>query len=614
MRFRGFAWAGALTGCCALGLLVGPAAGLGSSPGPPSNDNYNFATNLNARGQPLTRIHTLQSKVDTSNASLQPNLLSPCGQGQLLCPKGPPELNTCNGVSYGKTVWYDFYPDHDGQVEIRTNGIPNVIRLYRYDPTTLVPTPIWCATGSKYTSNELEDNVNGGDAYSFQIGGRGTAGGKLQVQFNYAYKNLAVAPFFIRPTVYVSTAEPNQAKLLRIKLIGFARSEGVSYACANCGGGLLQHGVRRGNTIILSSKSAPILSSQTLMIITATAPAQIGRFKVYGFRPHLGRLPVLASGCLAPQQTTVTPPEAKHVSLLQRISCPAPAVNPIGAEYVFWRNRYGRLWESRYSGRNWTAPERLTVGRPSSVPAVAVHANGEQDVFWKGGNGHLWEAWYHGKWHHASDFGSGTLASPPAAGVDSAGDEYVFWKGQNGGLWGRSYRDGGWTPSFEVNIAGELGSGPAVAVHPGGEVDAFWKGLNGRLTEVWCSDRCGDGGQWHGPLMLGGGTLGSTPAVAADAAGNQYVFWEGTDRDLWGQAYVAGNWEPAMPLNGGLLGSPPTVAVHADGQQDVFWRGRDGRLWETWGTAGHWAGPRSLPARLDSQPVAGLDASGKKAG
>jgi hypothetical protein len=348
------------------------------------------------------------------------------------------------------------------------------------------------------------------------------------------------------------------------------------------------------------------------MIIAATAPAQMGRFKLYTYDPIHQDLRVLSSGCLAPGESMVTPPDAKHLPLLKPIPCPATLVNPIGGEYVFWRSGSGGLWEARYTGRNWTAAVRLNVGRIASPPAVTVHANGEQDLFWRGLGGQLWEAWYHGSWNGPIPLG-GHLASAPTAGVDSSGDEYVFWKGPDGGLVEKRYADRGWSLPFSVNV-GELGSGPAVAVHPGGEVDVFWRGLTGRLTEAWCYNDCGYGGIWHQATIPGGGTLGSTPAVASDAAGNQYVFWEGTDHGLWSQSYGLGGWGEALPLNGGQLGSPPTAAVHADGQQDVFWEGRDGRLWETWGSADHWNGPIHLHAHPDSQPAAGLDASGKSAG
>jgi hypothetical protein len=58
-------------------------------------------------------------------------------------------------VGYGKTVWYDFFPDHDGHIEIRTSGLGNVIAIYTYDAHTLLPHQIQCGPGSSYPSNDL---------------------------------------------------------------------------------------------------------------------------------------------------------------------------------------------------------------------------------------------------------------------------------------------------------------------------------------------------------------------------------------------------------------------------------------------------------------------------
>jgi len=54
-----------------------------------------------------------------------------------------------------------------------------------------------------------------------------------------------------------------------------------------------------------------------------------------------------------------------------------------------------------------------------------------------------------------------------------------------------------------------------------------------------------------------------------------------------------GNWSQPVALGAGILGSAPAVAIHANGEQDVFWRGTDGNLWETW-YDGRWHGPVDL--------------------
>jgi hypothetical protein len=37
------------------------------------------------------------------------------------------------------------------------------------------------------------------------------------------------------------------------------------------------------------------------------------------------------------------------------------------------------------------------------------------------------------------------------------------------------------------------------------------------------------------------GPLGSAPTVGVDKAGNQFVYWKGTNAELW-QAYYNGSW------------------------------------------------------------------------
>lgn len=88
---------------------------------------------------------------------------------------------------------------------------------------------------------------------------------------------------------------------------------------------------------------------------------------------------------------------------------------------------------------------------------------------------------------------------------------------------------------------------------------------------------------WHGAINLGGGPLGSGPTAGVDAAGKQFVFWRGTDGQLWDKWYVGRRWHgPARIGNAGKIASAPAVAVQRTGEQDVFWKGGDGNLWEAW--------------------------------
>jgi hypothetical protein len=569
---------------------------------PPANDNYLDATNLNAPGQRLSSAVTFADTGNTIGASVQTDVFSRCGLS--ICPAGPAEATSCSGVRYGKTVWYDFYPKQDGQIEIRTAGFPNVIALYSYSARTLLPNALQCAPGSSYPSNVLVAPVHGGVDYTFQIGGRGTAGGIFQVLFNYADRtHLSVAPFLTKARAQFIAAQPGYLRLLSLRFIGLARGEKVSVACAFCQPGSFGTGVTQGNTVLLKAISAPIIGPQTRLIVGATSPAQIGRFKLYTLDAAIRDLRLIRQGCLAPGVTHVSSAGARTTSAIKHVPCPVTLFNPVGAEYVFWEGRGDRLWEQWYSGTRWSRPLRLKSGSLRSGPAVAVHADGQQDVFWEGAHGELRETYYTGQWHGPITLGGG-LASAPTVGTDSAQNEYVFWEGTDHGLWEAAYSTGIWSAG-RLGV-GILGSAPAVAVHPDGDQDVFWRGTNGDLWEMSYTDR------WSAPIDRGGGPLGTGPSVAIDGSGNEYVVWRDVGGGLVEKRFSHGVWAAPVDLVSGRLGSAPTIAVHANGEQDVFWSGFRGDLWETWYT-NRWNGPVKLRAhKLRSSPAAGVDAAGKQ--
>ena len=573
---------------------------------PPSNDNFLFSDNLNTPGTRLNAVNTLQSVTDTIGATVQGNLFAPCGT--TTCRTGPSELSTCHGVSYGGTVWYDFYPDHDGQVEIRTAGIPNVIALYSYAARSLIPQEVTCAPGSAYPSDDLFAEVKQGVRYTFQVGGRDGAGGPVKVLFNYAHSShVAVPPLLTAAVLGMVPGEPRQRRLVALRFIGVTEGEQIAVASPAWSSDSFRR-TRQGNVITLHATTPPIVSAGSHVLIVASSPAQVGRFKLYALHPASATLSTVADGCLEPGTDTATAADVEDLSRLGEEPCPTTLVNPTGAEYVFWRGGRGRLWETWYSGRTWSSPLRLSPAGLGSAPAVAVQADGEQDVFWRGAKGDLWEMWYRGSWNGPIDLGTGGLASGPSVGVDAAGNQYVFWRGSDQGLWEQTYAAGDrqWSRPVELNQAGSLGSAPAVAVHPDGEQDVFWQGTNGHLWEMWFI------GAWSAPSDLGAGQLGSAPTAGVDAAGNQDIFWRGTDAGLWERSYSSGRWTQAVELTAGPLASSPAVAVQADGEQDVFWQGATGRLREMWFT-GTWQGPVNRNARgVKSAPGAGVAAVGKQ--
>jgi hypothetical protein len=147
---------------------------------PPINDNYLESLNLNKPGSPLNQTETLGDTRNTAAATVQSDILSPH--------PGPSELTGCNGVTEGKTIWYDFYPNANGLVRIRTSAaFGTVMAVMPYNPKTLVPenSERQCAVNQPTAAGELFDKVQAGKPYTIQIGGVEEAGGTVQFLFDY---------------------------------------------------------------------------------------------------------------------------------------------------------------------------------------------------------------------------------------------------------------------------------------------------------------------------------------------------------------------------------------------------------------------------------------------
>ncbi len=153
---------------------------------PPINDNYLDALNLNEPptphhpGTPLNRTETLRDERNTTVATVQSDILSPQA--------GPAELTGCNGVTEGKTIWYDFYPNANGLVRVRTSAsFGTVMAVVPYNPTSLLPENAQrqCAVNQPTAAGELFANVQAGKPYTIQLGGVESAGGNIEFLFDY---------------------------------------------------------------------------------------------------------------------------------------------------------------------------------------------------------------------------------------------------------------------------------------------------------------------------------------------------------------------------------------------------------------------------------------------
>jgi hypothetical protein len=250
------------------------------------------------------------------------------------------------------------------------------------------------------------------------------------------------------------------------------------------------------------------------------------------------------------------------------------------------------------------------LGSAPSVTVSPTLDSGDyhyQYVFWEGENGDLYEAWWNGKWNGPTDLGDGPLGSAPTAGTDSQGHQYVFWENTGGGLEEVWYNGSSWSsPNTIVSSStgdgmGPMGSAPTVAVSPvlntsagDGYQYVFWEGENGDLYEAWYN------GSWNGPINLGAGPLGSAPSAAADYSGNEYVFWVNTSGGLE-EDWYNGSWSgPQTIVNSstgdgmGPLDSVPATSVDLTGEQYIYWEGTDSDLWEAVYDNEDWSGPTNL--------------------
>jgi hypothetical protein len=176
----------------ALLLLAVPAAVEASHvAGAPPNDDYLQSFELNRPGSRLDRDATLQDPApgtvrNTARASVQSNIFSPDVGGGPGRP-GPAEVTTCEGRSYGKTVWYDFHPDVQGTVRLRANGYDTALSVMQFNPQTGLPdfARRFCANRDSGVTEESFAKVAGGRAYTVQVGGVNGASGNLQFQFDF---------------------------------------------------------------------------------------------------------------------------------------------------------------------------------------------------------------------------------------------------------------------------------------------------------------------------------------------------------------------------------------------------------------------------------------------
>jgi len=160
----------------AASLIAAPSRAVAA---PPPNDNYLASSSLNQPG--TTMPLEVPFDVDTTEATTQANMFDLDSQGQPF--NGPPQAEplTCGSTSVGKTVWYDFHPNVDGDfyVTVSSSGgtaFTPVLSLYEWNLTdSRITSTVTCAAKTELVA----PGVKKGKHYTLQLGGSGGAGGPL---------------------------------------------------------------------------------------------------------------------------------------------------------------------------------------------------------------------------------------------------------------------------------------------------------------------------------------------------------------------------------------------------------------------------------------------------
>jgi hypothetical protein len=276
-----------LLATCA-GLLVLPAT---ASAQAPINDNYLNSLQLNEPGTKLERKDTLRDTRETSQATVQADVFSPPNAG------GTAELTRCGTTNYGKTVWYDFYPDVTGLVRLRASGFDSVITVVPFNRTTSAPNfpESQCANESSSPSEEFLASVQKGRAYTVQLGGVNGLGGGLEFLFDFLADTDADGvlddtdncphvkgtggrgcPLRLRPDITLTargTAGGIEIVKLKVKSSRRARIEVTCRGCPKL--------VKRGKRVTFARLAGRALPAGSKLVIRVTRRRAIGSYTAY---------------------------------------------------------------------------------------------------------------------------------------------------------------------------------------------------------------------------------------------------------------------------------------------------------------------------------------------
>lgn len=255
-------------------------------PGETCGDHYLESVRINTNRISST-LQGFSDSVNTSTATVQPDLFRPGGNRA-----GPREPTACSGVSYGKTIWYDFLPRADGDLLIQAvgAGFNPVISIVRFDtgdgPNFRPVSSFLCSNLGATSLEQLQQKaVKRGRGYSIQIGGVGNTGGVTDVDVNFT-------PYRVNATPKLAfQLTPSGIRLLNV-LVRSRKRVKVELGCKpSCG-----RAVKRGRRVSVNFRKR--LRGGSRLIVRVTRGGEIGSY--FSYRIRKGKRPIEAERCLNP--------------------------------------------------------------------------------------------------------------------------------------------------------------------------------------------------------------------------------------------------------------------------------------------------------------------------
>jgi hypothetical protein len=255
-------------------------------PGETCGDNYLESVRITTNAISKT-IQGFSDSVDTRKATTQADLFKPGGNRA-----GPREPTACNGVPYGRTVWYDLNPTVDGDVLVQAvgNGFNPVMSIVEYDagdqPNFRPKSAFQCSNqGAAALEQLVKKHVRRGHGYSIQLGGALGGGGPADFDVN-------LTPYRLRATSKLAfQLTDNGIKLVNVR-VKVNRKARVQVGCKGCG-----KRVKRGRSVKFNFRGKALRAGSKITI-RATRGGEIGVYQSRKIRR--GKTPSESERCLSP--------------------------------------------------------------------------------------------------------------------------------------------------------------------------------------------------------------------------------------------------------------------------------------------------------------------------